>query len=337
MLRQDLSETINSISDIMMMVKMHSVSSPVERLKSWIYIIVMDYRYLTIPSICFIFYRTCLLLYKKGNHIANMVKKYCFIYCLGLLLFYSVRYGMVCGNAQVLLSILGLVALFSIEPWDRKMEVSAFLLIAGGIVSLCWHFASDTWDAFRIGFVISSLGAVFALCMFLENMNEWSEKSRIDWRTVTKAAICIVALCSFVSRFFYLYREENIWEQNTRITEGPAKGLYTTYEKERNYAEVLQASTEINELIELREDHTVYIDSSDIWEYLIYDAHCGGYTTWTTSINNPALKLYWEKHGYPDCVILANGSVSPITESMPDSPLYSKMLVENRIVYYKEQ
>lgn len=117
-----------------------------------------------------------------------------------------------------------------------------------------------------------------------------------------KALCCLTFVFVFIaiasSEWSYLYRENSLWELDTKVTEGVYKGIYTTAQK----ADDTQALEKYIKEITSKEDRVLFLDNVPVG-YMMSEAVPWTPSTWdltayTYGFNNPdILYRYFENKG----------------------------------------
>ena len=175
-----------------------------------------------------------------------------------------------------------------------------FLFLGGMIVSMTYSYSSNgELYVLSIGHGIACVGSI----LFIDGFTK--ENSQLI-RYVSTAVICLFLLQTCILRFINVYRDAPLKELNVKITEGPAKGLYTTASHEEIYSSLL------SDIRKYASDPGYILFSKLLpWGYLESGMHCSGLTTWRNKINSERLKEFYDlfPERKPDVIFLLDADV----------------------------
>lgn len=215
------------------------------------------------------------------------------------------------GGIQTAFAILGLQS-FMIDE-NRNWKLFMYFYLPGIIMAVMMNLSSDTaFNAMTLGFTISASIS----CIFVYDLIK-KYKNKIIY-AIGMLSICIVVIVPAFFRFYVVYRDSALINLKAEITEGPAKGLYTTHEHKEQYQEVMEV------MKSYCSGKTVFVSSWCPWAYLCTDMKCGAYTTWNLKIekNEEKLMKYYTMYPerIPDVVIELNDEIGKIDriDKFPD-------------------
>lgn len=174
-----------------------------------------------------------------------------------------------------------------------KNSLIKFFVIPGILFSFAFFCASDTRNsAIAIGFVIV---APFSFTAIVRCIEEFF--SSVALRNSLKLIVfSVILLFALFQRFFLTYRDSNFLKTTEKLTQGPAKGLYTTMQHKEYYNDVFN----LMESIEVKNpDDTIFISSMCPWAYLMFLGKYGSFQTWRTYFDDPRLQIFYEEKGHP--------------------------------------
>lgn len=210
------------------------------------------------------------------------------------------------GGIQAAFAFLGLQAFLLNDKRNEKIFLHFYL--PGLLMALMMNLSSDTgFSAMTLGLTIS--GAIS--CIFVWDFIKWLRMDNKFLYLIGVISIAVVVVIPQFFRIYVVYRDSNLSNLNYEMREGPAKGLYTTYERKEQYEEIMQAIEEY-----CNREGMVLILSWCPWAYLCTDMKCGAYTTWNLKMekNEEKLKTYYELYPerIPDVVIILNDEIGKI-------------------------
>jgi len=207
------------------------------------------------------------------------------------------------GGVFIALAIYG-IQIFILTK-HKNWKVMRVFFIPGCVLAVAMRFSSDVGiDAMTVGFSFSAIASIIFISDYMQE-----KVRRTKWsKYICYGVYMITVLLMLTGRLLLVYRDANLWQLNTMIEKGPAKGLYTTETHFREY----------NQLMNVMEKYCqgtghVLILNWACWAYLCTDMGCGAPTTWRLTIdlrkNEMAeyYSLYPEK--IPDVIIALNPEV----------------------------
>ena len=239
------------------------------------------------------------------------------------------------GYIQTALCLFALPLFFMTEKKDMRMFFLFF--VSGMIFSVVYSYSSNGYlYVLSMGHFIASIGCVPITEMFVKEMlktdTEAESNNKVfSWCIHNFGNICLIA-CTAVTcavlvqtmmlRLVNVYRDAPVQMLNSRITAGPAKGLYTTADHHVAYNVVYSTIKKYCQSSNLNDPHrfdnSLEKDSSSVanifitkllpWGYMCTDLRCGAPTTWRTSFNSERLEPYYEMNPgrYPDMILVLN-------------------------------
>ena len=277
--------------------------------------------------------------YKAGK---NMVVRF-IIFIADFLLFVNLYLCSVghTGYIQTALCLFTLPLFFMQEKKDLPLFFS--LVVGGMIFSMVYSYSSNGYlYVLSMGHFIAGMGCVIILEQFaLESLinkpdsmadtsnhtdtsepdvvSEDSTKNKAGKRKRSisgyiyliccTAIICIALTQTMLLRLVNIYRDAPVQMLDFRITEGPAKGLYTTPDHYLSYNVVYST---INKYCLSSNtpggSGNIFITKLLPWGYMCTDLKCGTPTTWRTPFNSGRLQPYYEMNPdkVPDMILVLN-------------------------------
>lgn len=182
-----------------------------------------------------------------------------------------------------------------------KYDQSILLILLGFVYSFGTHIMSN------MGFVASFQPLVIVLMgtiLYSRNL-ELIEGSRIRISYITVFSFLCFSFLAF--NILNVYRDEALFDLNTKITTGPAKGLYTSKEKVENINSIYRDLDEYT-------NNGDYILFSELlpFGYLYNDLKQGSPLTWRINLDNDLLEEWYSTHPErkPDVIYLLNNECS---------------------------
>ena len=166
---------------------------------------------------------------------------------------------------------------------------SLYLYFAGLLTAAAWALCSDTvLDAMTVGFTVSAIAGI----LMLPNVEKGEGRNPLHpVLTGLTAGILLILFVCF--RFFGFYRDAPFQQLNTKITKGPAAGLFTTAEHAGEYNSIYDSIMEIY----LKDpDGEVMFSKSLSWGYLCTSWGIGAPTVWSNNISNYWMEPYFSSH-----------------------------------------
>lgn len=190
------------------------------------------------------------------------------------------------------------------------------LYLSGLVLAFSFWLGSDTCaTCLCTGLVVSSLGTVAIIYDYVaDNSLKYSVSNK---RIVAILFVLMIISACFVRVFGPIYRDTADRNAlNTRISQGPAKGLMAEVEDAKQYDEVYAVLKEFEHKYpdsELKIFYSKFLP----WAYLCTDYKFAAQTPWRIALVNEQLEIYEEIHPekIPDIVVIFNEDIG-ITNGM---------------------
>ena len=192
----------------------------------------------------------------------------------------------------------------------REIDVPALLLrLLGMAMGLSMALSSNTESiAFTVGLPVYAIGLLLQFSALPQPVKLLKSTVLL----LTCAALCL----TFYSRISFVFRDGALNTLTATMDRGPAKGLRTTQEHNRQYEEILNMLEELNG--RCGKENTVFFTKLLPWGYLACDFPCGAPTAWRTALDSPRLESYYSLH--PDSIPSIVVVLRPEIGNYPDSP-----------------
>lgn len=220
--------------------------------------------------------------------------------CLGINLMSSKR---LLGGAYIAFTWFGL----QIVPvvWGQIGNAAkrgiAYFYTTGILLSIAYGIASNNGiDAAGTGFVITTFGAVLIFSAYCFPVAGMQQKCVNIVKCFCLAGVIGITL---FLRIFAVYRDSTLQQLQCKITQGPAKGIYTTQEHLEQYNNVVE---DIQTYVTDSAQTSIFITKMAAWAYLCTDARCAAYQTWRTPFSDPMLEMYYLNHPEPENILILN-------------------------------
>lgn len=297
-----------------------------------IMIVAARYKYTIVMSFLSFLYSFYLL---KRNFLTEKKRLIIFIFNVMIFIFNCIPSGNWNGGIQTAFAILGL-QVFIISK-NKNWKIFIYFYISGLIMAIMMNLSSDTaFNAMTLGFAISGAASCIFMVDFIKEVRKEWFKNFIIWIGILSISIAVIIPGFF--RVYVVYRDSNLVNLSSEITKGPAKGLWTTYEHNLQYEEVMSVMKTY-----CKGDGMVFISSWCPWAYLCTNMKCGAYSTWKIKMerDEEKLKTYYEMYPnrIPDVVVQLNDEIGKIdilnkfkdfewlsTKPQADSMRYSSFL-----------
>lgn len=204
------------------------------------------------------------------------------------------------GNLTITIAFIILLTM-DIKKKHCKEIVKPIMtfLLPGVTLAIAWGMASNTeLDAMTVGGVISAIGVIISTDVIYGRNREENYRIPIG---ITQVIICLSMVLALALRLVLVYRDDNLWNLNTKIEQGPAKGIYTSKLHAEQYEEIYEV---ISNLKGSRDN--ILISRWAPWAYLASDLRCCGHTTWNVPLNSELLEKYYKQYPnkIPQCVFV---------------------------------
>ena len=197
----------------------------------------------------------------------------------------------VSGINGVILFALTVVAFpYWVGAWRTKKLTSAREMYWLGIINAAaFSMASNTGlDAGTVGFCISGIGGIWLIreSIFLRDVSAPDKRELLNRHTyplfhgakVIMIVISIVVLTPLLcQRIIGIYRDAPLWTLNTKLVQGPAKGLYTTESHAKQYESICDTLAELETRIP---EGRILFCKNLPWAYLVTDYEYGTESPW---------------------------------------------------------
>lgn len=281
-------------------VNLHHVEEVVVRNRIFLWFTELFYFFKqTILIQCIVFF-TQICLANLKIRIRTQVRMLMFLVsavCLGINLISSAR---LLGGAYIAFSLFGLQLLPAV--WEKSSNTVKrsiiYFYVMGILLSVAFGMASNTGiDASGIGFVVTTFGAVQVLFVY--------RYPDVGGQTCVKAVkyfvlTGVIGITLFL-RIFAVYRDGTLNLLKYKITQGPAKGIYTTQEHLEQYNNVID---DIHAYVPNNSQTGIFVTKLAPWAYLCTNARCAVYQTWRTPFADPMLETYFRDHPKPDYILV---------------------------------
>ncbi len=223
------------------------------------------------------------------------------------------------GYIQTAVCLFSLPLFFLTEKKDFHAFFTFFL--NGLVFSLVYSYSSNGYlYILSMGHFIASMAAFCFISDFISELSSKSPGSLDKALTLIFMLILLsVVIETAVLRVINIYRDAPLSDLTAKITEGPARGLYTTPEHLRLYNDVNRVIKENcgkekkddgdkeSQALE-DEEKTLFISKLLPWGYLSAGLDIGAPTTWRIELGSDRLKEYYDLNPdkLPDIVLLLN-------------------------------
>ena len=198
------------------------------------------------------------------------------------------------------------------KKWNWKVlnEWPVIFYLSGLIMAFAFWLGSDTCaTCLCTGLIVSSLGTVAIVYEYAMD----NESLDITMRRRLVGTLCILMMVTacYVRVFGPIYRDTaNRSDLNTRISQGPAKGLMAEEEDALQYDEVY---TVLKDFEQKYPDSELKIFYSKFlpWAYLCTGYEFAAQTPWRIALVNEQLEIYEKMHPekIPDIVVIFNEDI----------------------------
>lgn len=203
------------------------------------------------------------------------------------IIYYGFFWDMVGINYMLIpLAFPGIIAYMVSERKDQRLFYGWYL--PGLFYTILAHFATNT-GILTVSASYMIAGAASILLIW-RNVEEIKKSYWIRYLVYGLFAIQLFA-CIY-QRVVYVWGDEHLLCLNSKLTEGPLKGVHTSEENEQLYKDVLQDMDELG----LTEKDRLFVIGIAPWMYLNTEAECAAYSTWETLESDPLIPVYYEIH-----------------------------------------
>ena len=172
-----------------------------------------------------------------------------------------------------------------LSQWVSGLRTAPLMYLFGMLTATAYMMASNTgMDAGTVGFCISAAAGLWISGSTLKKIGLKAGRE--------KAILCLLALSVLApmlcQRVVSVYRDASLPELNIRLTQGPAKGLFTTPEHAEQYDAVF---TTLKEASEAHPGGKILYAKNLPWAYLATDYGYATSSPWRTYTED--LKIYY--------------------------------------------
>ena len=226
-----------------------------------------------------------------------IIKPYIFLADVILFVYYLFAAASHTGFTNTAFALFVFPLFFLTERKNWYIFISLFM---GGLAvsaTYCFSSFSDLY-VLSIGHGISAVGGMVLLDDFMADSQGMIRY--ISWAVLTASLITTGIL-----RFTYVYRDAAIDELNAVVTAGPAAGLVTTAEHQRQYEEVLEAVKKYN-----NGDRVLFTRILP-WGYIASDMRVAAPDTWRNELSGKRLADYYDADPkrLPDVVFVLDAEI----------------------------
>lgn len=218
--------------------------------------------------------------------------------------------------------------------WHQYSKKIIYFIFPGLILAYFFCFASDTgYGVCTIGMVIVTIGSIF---IFLDSFDIAFVKSTKFYKTLKTIPLVILVLGTLFYRVNLIYRDKYIaphfifipqlHSNISKITEGPAKKLYTGDVHKKQYDNLLFDLRSIP----YKTGDSLYISKLLPWGYVAnYKMKCSSPTTWRLPFDDFRIQPYFEdfsNHKLPDFVLLIDEDIFDNDENETQNSWFNDIL-----------
>ena len=172
----------------------------------------------------------------------------------------------------------------------RDWRKAICFIAPGYLFAMVYSYSSDNFlHILAMGHFIALLGNI--LCI----EDYFKEAKDVKVNKIFGLVTTLIIVCGLIQtmslRMWNVYRDAPIPTMTVKITCGPAKGIYTHPEHEKQYMDVFNTMKEYGQAE--NEGDTILISKLLPWAYLCTDSRCAGYTVWRIAMNSERIKDYW--------------------------------------------
>ena len=224
------------------------------------------------------------------------------------------------GYIQTALCLFALPLFFLLKRKDFPLFFT--FIVSGMIFSLVYSYSSNGYlYILSMGHFVASIGCLIIIyCFAVEMLTEpgtesGKEISVFSGMMVSFGPVCIILSYAIIMfsltqtmtlRMINIYRDAPVKLLTKQISEGPAKGLYTTADHLQLYNEVYDTLENYCQSNSSDKANTIFITKLLPWGYMCTDLRCAAPTTWRTAFNSVRLEPYYEMNPdrYPDLILV---------------------------------
>lgn len=286
----------------------HAKQNYLLEIPRWFNNIIKEYHYYTIGILTVVF---LIIVYKKMivRDLNSKTKKNLFYVISIVCMINLIQSIELIGMAYIAITIYGYL-IYLLTEKRNKLVFNCFF-IPGIILSIAWKYCSNTGiTTMTIGFAITAIAAIAFISDFLMEIRESIEYNNSKFiKTAPFISFFLIYAAlglTFYLRIFHVHRDAPIENLSAKIDVGPAKGLYTTDERKRNYKEIIAALDIINEKSSI--DDRIFISKLLPWGYVYSTPQVGALSTWRIPMDSPLAVKYYKQNPemIPEVVFLVN-------------------------------
>ncbi|MBQ9664693.1 MAG: hypothetical protein IJV40_16220, partial [Oscillospiraceae bacterium] len=199
----------------------------------------------------------------------------------------------ICGAVYVPLTV-ATFPIWIMAIRKRQQKTAACLYVLGILYAMSYILTSNTGaDAGMVGFCMSAAGGLW-LCsnMLKETSREKSAEKTCRNRAVLIVLITIVLTPAFCQRVIGVYRDAPLTQLNTRLNDGPAKGLYTTPEHAEQYKMIYSS---LKQFAENESTGKILVSKNLPWAYVQLEKYeNASFSSWR--VYTDIIKQYYSIH-----------------------------------------
>ena len=177
-----------------------------------------------------------------------------------------------CDAIVIPMTVVAFPLMFALS--DRQTKLAAVLYLIGIVNAGAYVMASNTGvDAGSVGFCISAAAGIWISSHVVFEIGE------NQWMTITALTLLSVSITvpMFCQRVIGVYRDAPLTELNTRLEQGPAKGLFTTPEHAEQYNSICN---DLKQFSEEYPDGRILYSKNLPWAYLLTPYQYGTSSPW---------------------------------------------------------
>lgn len=237
-------------------------------IQNWLYF----REYIILQGCCILL----MILQRKNNKWKFVTLQVSCVGCLLQLLYLATQIQDTYNFILYPLAWVGFLAFLLIEHKNWMLFFWGFLLGLGYTFSLNWA-SNQGMYAISMGMVLTDLCAIVFLWQVVQEQRSKSKRTYYA-QIVFMALLLFLQLALLVySKAVHVFWEPPVYELDTKIEEGPLKGIYTTSEHAGQYENIF---SDLEYIKEKQPDNLLMI-GFDTWGYLYVDMPYGTYSAWS--------------------------------------------------------
>lgn len=172
----------------------------------------------------------------------------------------------------------------------RDWRKAICFIAPGYLFAMVYSYSSDNFlHILAMGHFIALLGNILCIEDYFKEVED------VKVNKVFGLVTALIIVCGLIQtmslRMWNVYRDAPIPTMTAKIICGPAKGIYTHPEHEKQYMDVFNTMKEYGQAENAGD--TILISKLLPWAYLCTDSRCAGYTVWRIAMNSERIKDYW--------------------------------------------